>query len=562
MSDPTFDYIVIGGGTAGALMGNRLSADSTATTLLVEAGGRDVHPWIHIPVGYLYCIGNPRTDWMFKTEPDAGLNGRALRYPRGKTLGGCSSINGMIYMRGQSRDYDEWARLTGEPAWRWENVLPAFRQHEDHFQGADAMHGAGGEWRVEPQRLRWDILDAFADAAVQAGVPRTPDFNRGDNEGVGYFQVNQRGGWRWNTAKAFVRPASLRRTNFTLWTHTRAERLLFERGDDGRPRCVGVEVWRGRERVIARARREVILSAGAIGSPHLLQLSGLGPGALLQSHGIPVVADLPGVGANLQDHLQIRAVYKVQGASTLNVLASSLWGKGRIGLEYALRRSGPMSMAPSQLGAFTRSSPERRWANLQYHVQPLSLDAFGEPLHTFPAFTASVCNLNPTSRGTVRLRSPLPEDSPAIAPNYLSTAEDRQVAAESLRVTRRIVAQPALSKYAPEEWRPGVQYQTDDELARLAGDIATTIFHPVGTTKMGADNDPLAVLDARLRVRGVHGLRVVDAGAMPVITSGNTNSPTLMMAEVAAAWVRADAQRATPASRAAPAATREPVRSD
>jgi choline dehydrogenase len=539
----TFDYIVIGAGTAGALMANRLTQDQDHRTLLIEAGGRDSHPWIHIPVGYLYCIGNPRTDWLYQTEPDAGLNGRRLRYPRGKTLGGCSSINGMIYMRGQSRDYDAWARLTGDDTWRWDQVLPAFKRHEDHFLGADELHGAGGEWRVEKQRLRWDILDAFAQAAQQAGVPGSEDFNRGNNEGVGYFQVNQRAGWRWNTAKAFLRPACEQRPNFTLWVKCRATRLLLDRQADGRLRCTGVEVWNGKERITARATREVILSAGAIGSPQLLQLSGLGPAALLQAHGIPVVHDLPGVGANLQDHLQIRAVYKVQGAPTLNVMASSLWGKARIGLEYVLRRSGPMSMAPSQLGVFTRSSPAHAWPNIQYHVQPLSLDAFGEPLHGFPAFTASVCNLNPTSRGTVHIRSPHFEDAPAIAPNYLSTEEDRQVAADSLRVTRRIVAQPALGRYRPEEWKPGPQYQSDEDLARLAGDIATTIFHPVGTTKMGADDDAMAVLDARLRVRGVDGLRVVDAGAMPTITSGNTNSPTLMMAEKAASWVRAEARR-------------------
>ena len=538
MSDTTFDYIVIGGGTAGALMCNRLTQDPGRRTLLIEAGGRDNWHWIHIPVGYLYCIGNPRTDWRFHTEPDAGLNGRTLRYPRGKTLGGCSSINGMIYMRGQSRDYDDWARLTGDDTWRWEHVLPAFRRHEDHYLGADDLHGVGGEWRVEKQRLRWDILDAFADAAVQAGVPHSTDFNRGCNEGVGYFQVNQRNGWRWNTAKAFLRPACEGRANFRMWVHSRVTRLLFEPGPDGRPRCTGVEVWDGRQKVTARATREVILCGGAIGSPQTLQLSGIGPAALLRSQGIPVVADLPGVGENLQDHLQIRAVYKVRGASTLNELASSWWGKAKIGLEYAVNRSGPMSMAPSQLGAFTRSSQAYAWPNLQYHVQPLSLDAFGEPLHRFPAFTASVCNLNPTSRGTVHIRSPRFEDAPAIAPNYLGTDEDRQVAADSLRVTRRIVAQPALARYAPEEWKPGPQYQTDAELARLAGDIATTIFHPVGTTKMGAADDPMAVLDSRFRVRGVTGLRVVDAGAMPSITSGNTNSPTLMMAEKAAAWIR------------------------
>lgn len=537
MSDTTFDYIVIGAGTAGALMANRLSADKQCRVLLIEAGRKDDYHWIHIPVGYLYCIGNPRTDWLYSTEPDAGLNGRTLRYPRGKTLGGSSSINGMIYMRGQSRDYEQWAALTGDDSWRWDNVLPAFKKHEDHYLGADEMHGAGGEWRVEKQRLRWDILDAFAEAAVQAGVPHSSDFNRGSNEGVGYFQVNQKNGWRWNTAKAFLRPTCYGRPNFELWTGAQVSRLVIETAPDGSRRCTGVQAWDGHEMVLAHATREVILCAGSIGSPQILQLSGIGPAELLRRHGIDVVLDAPGVGANLQDHLQIRAVYRIKDAPTLNVLASSSWGKAKIGLEYLWKRSGPMSMAPSQLGAFTRSSPEHEWPNLEYHVQPLSLDAFGEPLHAFPAFTASVCNLNPTSRGTVHIKSHRFQDAPAIAPHYLSTDEDRKVAADSLRVTRRIAAQPALAKYAPEEWKPGLQYQSDEELARLAGDIATTIFHPVGTTKMGADGDPMAVLDARLRVRGVDGLRVVDAGAMPTITSGNTNSPTLMMAEKAAGWI-------------------------
>jgi len=540
LSDTTFDYIIIGAGTAGSLMANRLSADKSKRVLLIEAGRKDDYHWIHIPVGYLYCIGNPRTDWLYSTEPDAGLNGRVLRYPRGKTLGGCSSINGMIYMRGQSRDYEHWADLTGDDGWRWQNVLPAFRKHEDFYLGADEMHGAGGEWRVEKQRLRWDILDAFAEAAVQAGVPHSTDFNRGSNEGVGYFQVNQKNGWRWNTAKAFLRPTCYGRPNFELWTGAQVSRLLFETLPDGTRRCTGAEVWNGSEMTTATASREVVLSAGSIGSPRILQLSGVGPAELLRQHGIDVVLDAPGVGANLQDHLQIRAVYKIAGAPTLNVMASSMVGKAKIGLEYLLKRSGPMSMAPSQLGAFTRSSPEHEWPNLQYHVQPLSLDAFGDPLHSFPAFTASVCNLNPTSRGSVRIKSKRFEDAPAIAPNYLSTDEDRKVAADSLRVTRRIAEQPALAKYNPQEWKPGVQYQSDEDLARLAGDIATTIFHPVGTTKMGAESDPMAVLDSRLRVRGVQGLRVVDAGAMPTITSGNTNSPTLMMAEKAAGWIVED----------------------
>jgi choline dehydrogenase len=557
-----FDYVVIGAGTAGCLLANRLSRDPAKRVMLVEAGGSDNYHWIHIPVGYLYCIGNPRTDWMFKTEADAGLNGRSLRYPRGRVLGGCSSINGMIYMRGQSRDYDAWALVTGDEDWRWERCLPDFIAHEDYYkidswkrafhmgsrpkklEEIGKLHGnyakqSTGEWRVEQQRLRWDILDAFAQAAQQAGVPATEDFNTGSNEGVGYFEVNQRRGWRWNASKAFLKPV-MNRSNLTVWTHTQIERLVLERTEQG-VRCSGAHLIRGRERLQVRAG-EVILSAGAIGSPIILQRSGIGPAALLKDKGVEPVVDLPGVGSNLQDHLQIRSVFKVKGVKTLNTMANSLWGKAMIGLEYALFRSGPMSMAPSQLGAFTRSSPLYPWPNIEYHVQPLSLDAFGEPLHGFPAFTASVCNLNPTSRGSVTLRSRHIDEAPLIAPNYLSTAEDRQVAADSLRVTRRIVSQSALARYQPEEWKPGVQFQTDEELATLAGDIATTIFHPVGTTRMGRVDDEQAVVDPHLRVRDgrgglIAGLRVVDAGVMPTITSGNTNSPTLMIAEKAARWI-------------------------
>ncbi|MED5620734.1 GMC family oxidoreductase [Ideonella sp. BN130291] len=547
---PTFDYVIVGAGTAGCLLANRLSADPSRRVLLLEAGGHDDYHWIHIPVGYLYCIGNPRTDWLFKTDADPGLNGRSLRYPRGKVLGGSSSINGMIYMRGQSRDYDQWAQLTGDANWRWEHCLPYFKRHENHWRldkpgtasaGFANLHGHGGEWRVEKQRLRWDILDAFAQAAQQAGIPHTEDFNAGNNEGVGYFEVNQRGGWRWNTAKAFLRPACFGRPNFEMWTGAHVKRLLVEPGADGGLRCTGAEVVTPHGVETVHASRELVLSAGAIGSPQILQLSGIGPAELLQRHGVPVVHHLPGVGQNLQDHLQIRAVYTVQGVKTLNTMASRLVGKALIGLQYALSRSGPMSMAPSQLGAFTRSSAEHTWPNLEYHVQPLSLDAFGEPLHNFNAFTASVCNLNPTSRGHVHITGPAHDAAPLIRANYLSTPEDRHVAAESLRLTRRIVAQPALARYEPKEYRPGLQYQTDEELARLAGDIATTIFHPVGTCRMGRDDDPAAVVNARLQVRGVAGLRVVDASVMPTITSGNTNSPTLMIAERAAEWILAAA---------------------
>jgi choline dehydrogenase len=575
MSDNTFNYIIIGAGTAGCLLANRLTVDKKKRVLLIEAGRKDDYHWIHIPVGYLYCIGNPRTDWLYNTQPEAGLNGRSLRYPRGKVLGGCSSINGMIYMRGQARDYDSWAAATGDDAWSWQNSLPDFMAHENHYkldsasrtsnlaetpkslEKFAALHGhpdstgigkSSGEWRIEKQRLRWDILDSFSQAAQQAGIPASDDFNTGNNEGVGYFEVNQKGGFRWNAAKAFLRPTCYARPNFEMWTGAQVAKLVFETAENGQQRCTGVEVWVGNEMVTAYANTEVILSAGAVGSPQILQLSGIGDATALKDLGIEPVADLKGVGQNLQDHLQIRAVYKVQGVPTLNIMANSTWGKAKIALEYAFKRTGPMSMAPSQLGAFTKSDPNQPYANLEYHVQPLSLDAFGEPLHSFPAFTASVCNLNPTSRGTISLKTNHFKDAPAIAPNYLSTAQDQQIAADSLRLTRRIAAQPALAKYQPEEYKPGVQFQTDAELAKLAGDIATTIFHPVGTAKMGRDDDASAVVDSRLRVRDgkgglIAGLRVVDASIMPSITSGNTNSPTLMIAEKAARWVVEDHER-------------------
>ena len=546
--DRKFDYVIVGGGSAGCLLANRLSADPKNRVLLLEAGKKDTYPWIHIPVGYLYCIGNPRTDWMYNTEPELGLNGRIQRYPRGKTLGGCSSINGMIYMRGQARDYENWAKLTGDETWNWASALEAFKSHEDHWKldkGADPltssnsrfsdMHGHGGEWRIEKQRLSWDVLDSFADAAVEMGIDKVDDFNSGDNAGVGYFDVNQRSGWRWSSSKAFLRPVQSRH-NLTVWTEAQVEKLTFITDDDGAVRCSGVILQHKGASLEIAARREVILSAGAINSPQILQLSGIGPQKLLKSHGINLVVDAP-VGENLQDHLQIRAVYKVQGTPTLNILANSLFGRAKIGVEYILKRSGPMSMSPSQLGAFTRSDPSRPHANLEYHVHPLSFEAFGEKLHDFPAVTVSVCNLNPTSRGHVRIGSRSFRDPPKISPNYLTTEDDRKVAADSLRQVRKIMGQPAMLPYQPKEFKPGLQHQSDEELAKLAGDIANTIFHPVGTIKMGHGEDTSAVLDPHLRVKGVIGLRVVDASIMPEITSGNTNAPTLMIAEKAAGWI-------------------------
>ena len=525
----TYDYIIIGAGSAGCMLAKRLTENPQKKVLLIEAGKNDNYIWIHIPVGYLYCIDNPRADWRFKTVAEKGLNGRSLLYPRGRVLGGCSSINGMIYMRGQEGDYASWVQATGDDAWSWENALKRYKSFEDYHSEANQWHGKGGEWTVSKQRLRWPIMDKFRDAAVEAGIPASDDFNQGDNFGVGYFDVSQRKGWRLNTAKAFLKDA-VRRSNLTVLTEAIVTKLKI---DPVTKNCYGVE-WRKNgltvESLIHQGG-EVILSAGAIGSVQILERSGIGAASHLNKLGIPVLADLPGVGENLQDHLQLRMVYKVNGIKTLNTKANSLFGKMMIGLEYLLKRSGPMSMAPSQLGAFAYSSPDQQSANVEYHVQPLSLEKFGEDLHSFNAFTASVCNLRPTSRGSVHITSTDPEAPPAINPNYLSTDEDRKVAVESLRLTRNIVKQSALAPYVPEEYKPGIQYQSDEELVKAAGDIGTTIFHPVGTCKMGRDDDPMAVLDSQLRVRGIHQLRVVDASAMPTITSGNTAAPTMMIAE-------------------------------
>ncbi|TAJ88245.1 GMC family oxidoreductase [Reyranella sp.] len=523
-----FDYIVVGAGSAGCVMANRLSANSKSRVLLLEAGGKDNWIWFHIPVGYLYAMGNPRADWLFQTEKEPGLNGRALNYPRGKVIGGCSAINGMISMRGQAQDYDHWRQL-GLTGWGWDDVAPVFRRLDGHFLGDTEHHGGSGEWRVEQMRVKWDVLDAITKAATEMGVPATQDFNTGDNEGVGYFHVNQKRGLRMSVATAFLKPV-LNRPNLRLETGVLVEKIIFE----GK-RAVGVQFRQGGKLVEARAKGEVVLSAGAIGSPQILQLSGVGAADWLTELGIATLHDRPGVGRNLQDHLQQRAIFKVTGVKTLNATYHSLIGRAFMGMEYALFRSGPLTMAPSQLGIFTKSSPDHERANIEFHVQPLSLDKFGEPLHRFPAITVSACNLRPTSRGTVRLRSGDPAAKPVIAPNYLSTPEDRRVAADAIRVTRRLMKQPAMQVYRPEEYLPGPSIGDDEaSLAKAAGDIGTTIFHPVGTAKMGLPSDPMTVVDDRLRVIGLERLRVVDASVMPTITSGNTNTPTIMIADKAA----------------------------
>ena len=523
-----FDFIIVGAGTAGCLLANRLSANGKYNVALLEAGGSDNYHWVHIPVGYLYCMGNKRTDWLYKTTKQKGLNGRELNYPRGKVMGGCSSINGMIYMRGQANDYDQWRQM-GNEGWTWDDVLPYFKNMEDSYEGENKFHGSGGEWKVNQQRLSWEVLDSFKEATIEAGIPQVDDFNEGNNFGVSYFKVNQNDGLRWNTVKAFLEPVKNRK-NLRVISKCEVSKIILKN-----KKAKGVKVFRNGKSEEIYVNREIILSSGSIGSPKILELSGIGNPNILSKLGIDTEVESKNIGENLQDHLQLRVIYELENAKTLNQKANSFIGKLGIGLEYALKRTGPMSMAPSQLGLFAMSDKSHETPNLQFHVQPLSLDKFGEPLHNFPGLTASICNLNPQSRGNVHIVSKDYKIAPSINPNYLSTEQDKIVAAQSIKLARKIISQPAMKKYNPKEYAPGIQFQSEDDLKKVAGEIGTTIFHPVGTCAMGTNVS--SVTDSNLKVRGVEGLRIADASIMPTITSGNTNAPTLMIAEKASEMI-------------------------
>jgi choline dehydrogenase len=555
-----FDTVIVGAGSAGCLLANRLSADPNHQVLLIEAGAEDDWLWIKIPVGYLFTIANPRTDWCFKTEPDPGLNHRSIHYARGRVIGGSSSINAMIYMRGQASDYDRWVAATGDARWHWDQSLAIYKSLEDYFGGENAWHGRGGEMRVEAARVQWKILDAWRDAAQEQGIPSIDEFNRGDNLGCAYFQMTQKRGVRWSMADAFLHPIRHRK-NLTVMTKTQVLRLMTGPIKDAtrhQPRYTkrgwanaahemrGLEVLTNGTRQMIHVRDQVVLAAGAVSTPHLLQVSGIGAASRLKDLGISPVHDLPGVGENLQDHLQIRTVYKVENCKTVNTLYKNWLTRMGMGLQYALFRTGPMTMPPSTLGAFAKSDPGLATPDMEWHVQPLSLPKFGEPLHGFNAITPSVCNLRPTSRGWIRPGHPDPMASPKIFCNYLSTADDLHVAVAGLQMTRQIMQSAALRPFTPQEVLPGPGVVSVAALENAARDLGTTIFHPVGTCAMGKVDehgraaDPMTVLDSELRVRGVARLRVVDASAMPTITSGNTNAPVMLIAEQAARSILAD----------------------
>ena len=527
-----YTYIVVGAGSAGCVLANRLSADPSNRVLLLEAGGRDVNPWIHIPVGYFKTMHNPNTDWCFKTEPDPGLNGRSIEWPRGKVLGGSSSINGLIYIRGQAEDFDHWRQL-GNAGWSFADVLPYFKKSEDQERGGDEYHGTGGPLSVSNMRISREICDAYIEAADEIGIPPTDDFNGASQEGAGYVQLTARNGRRCSAAVGYLHPVR-RRLNLDVVTHALTHRILF----DGR-RAIGVRYAVKGDVRDAYADAEVILAAGAINSPQILQLSGIGSGKALREFDIPLVHDLSGVGENLQDHLQVRSMYSTQRPITMNDQVRNPFVKMMMGVEYVFRRTGPLSMGASQICVFARTRPELATPDVQFHLQPLSADKPGDGLHKFSAFTASVCQLRPESRGRIALKSPDPEAYPAIHPNYLATKTDQQTTVDGMKLARRIAATRKMSGYIAEELDPGPDVKTDEELLEHARNSAVTIYHPVGTCKMGSD--PNAVVDERWRVHGMAGLRVVDASVMPTLVSGNTNAATIMIAEKAADMIRQDA---------------------
>ncbi len=530
-----FDYIIAGGGAAGCLLANRLSDNPAHRVLLLEAGGASDSVWFRIPVGYRYTIGNPASDWCFSGEAEPGLNGRVLKHPRGKVLGGSTAINGMVAIRGQAADYDAW-RDSGLKGWGWHDVLPFFKQHEDYFSATQTnqeWHGTGGEWRIDVPRVRWPVLDAVAASAVQAGIPPMQDFNTGDNLGVGPIHVNQKNGRRWSASDAFLKPI-LKRKNLTVQTGSLVDQVMMQG-----TRAVGVVWQHGGTHISARAHREVVLTAGALGTPQILMRSGIGPAAQLAFHGIPVVADRPGVGANLQDHLQIGMRYQIRGADTLNRHMHSLLSKAGMAAQFALLGRGPLTMAPCQLGLFAKSSPEVTHANVGYNVLAFSRDGFQAEFDRFPGLTLISYDLRPSSRGDVRLSGPQATCAPLIRVNYLTTQRDEQVAVNSIRLTRRIMRQAAMAVYLPQEMGAGKGVDDADEagLLAVARQSGVSIFHPVGTAKMGLPGDPWAVVDAQLAVIGVQNLRVIDASVMPTLISGNTATPTLMIAEKGAAMM-------------------------
>ncbi len=531
-----FDYIIIGAGSAGCVLANRLTGDGRKRVLLLEAGGRDINPWIHVPVGYFKTMHNPNTDWCYKTEPDAGLNGRSIDWPRGKTLGGSSSINGLIYIRGQHQDYDHWRQL-GNTGWSYTDVLPYFKRSEHQERGEDQFHGINGELWVTNIRARRDVCDAFIAAAVELGIPRTDDFNGQRQEGAGYFQLTSRKGLRCSAATAFLNPAKGRR-NLEIITHAHVESLLFNNTDDPlKVTGVRYSVQRRPQEACLQPGGELILSAGAIGSPQILQLSGIGPGDLLHEHGIEVRKDMPGVGENLQDHLQIRMIYEVN-VPTLNDEINNFFRRMLIGMDYVSRRKGPMAMGASQVCIFCKTRGELETPDIQFHFQPLSADKPGIEMHRFSGITSSVCQLRPESRGRIIIQSPDPHVYPKIQPNYLSDPLDRETAIRAMRLSRRLVKTRALSPFIVAERIPGERTETDEDLLEAARNISQTIYHPTSTCKMG--REPLAVVDERLRVHGVRGLRVADASIMPTICSGNTNAPVIMIGEKASDMILED----------------------